>query len=115
MNGIKIQIKDYKVANSFDMIKTTLKLISLCKNLILSDTELYALTYFVIHGLNKITKEDLITTKIIKSKNGVWNMLTKFRTMGIIKKENHKEVIAPEYLIPSKDVDAIKIELLIRN
>lgn len=115
MNGIKVQINDYKVDNSFDMIKTTLKLITLCKDLSLSDTELYTLTYFVINGLSTLTKEDLITTKIVKSKGGVYNIITKFRNMGIIKKEKHKEVLASEYLIPSKDINAIKLEVIIKN
>lgn len=115
MNGIKIQIKEYKVSNSFDMIKAALRLITLCKDISLSDTELYTLTYFVIHGLNTITKEDLITTRITKTKGGVYNILTKFRNIGIIKKELHKEVISPEYLIPSKDIGAIKLEVVIKN
>jgi hypothetical protein len=35
--------------------------------------------------------------------------------MGILKKEHHKEVISPEYNIPSKDIDAIKIDLIIKK
>ena len=115
MKGIQVQIKDYKVANTFDMIKATLKFITLGKDLELSDTELYTLTYFVINGFNTITREDLITTKIIKTKNGVSNIVSKFRRMGILKKEHHKEVISPEYNIPSKDIDAIKIDLIIKK
>ena len=41
MKGIQVQIKDYKVANTFDMIKATLKFITLSKELSLSETELY--------------------------------------------------------------------------
>lgn len=115
MKGIQVQIKDYKVANTFDMIKATLKFITLGKDLELSDTELYTLTYFVINGFNTITREDLITTKIIKTKNGVSNMVSKFRRMGILKKEHHKEIISPEYNLPFKDIEGIKIELIIKK
>ena len=115
MQGIKIKINDYKVGNTFDMIRVDLRLTTLCNNLTLSDTELYSLTYFVINGYNSITREELITTKIIKSKNGVANLVSKFRRMGIIIKPSYKEVIAPEYLIPSKDIDAIKIDLIIKK
>ena len=59
MKGIQVQIKDYKVANTFDMIKATLKFITLGKDLELSDTELYTLTYFETEtkkNLNKARK-----------------------------------------------------------
>lgn len=119
MNGIQVKIKDVKASNTFDMVKLTLHLITLLKQISLSETELYSLTYFVINGLNTITREELITTKIIKTKNGVANIVSKFRRIGIIRKEGYKDVISSEYQIPTKvsgkDVEAIKIDLIIKK
>jgi hypothetical protein len=42
-------------------------------------------------------------------------MVSKFRRMGILKKEHHKEIISPEYNLPFKDIDAIKIDLIIKK
>lgn len=115
MNGIQVNIKDVKADNTFEIVRFTMRIISISNNLTLSDTELYALTLFVIEGLNESTKQELIDRKIIKSKYGVANLLSKFRKCGIITKESFIDVINKDYRIPTKDVDGILIKILIKK
>lgn len=84
MKGIKVKIDDVSIKNSFDLTKLVVKIIAITKNLTLSETELHALTYFVIHGYSKMTREQLITTKILKNKNSVANLVHAFRKYGML-------------------------------
>ena len=102
MKGIKINIED-KAANVFEMTQTIIRLISVTKSLTLSNTEIFALTYFVIHGYNKVTKEELITNKLFKTKNSVSNTISKFRKYGVIVKTNYGEEISKDYSIGVND------------
>jgi len=115
MRGIKVKIDDINTKNSFDLTKLVLKIIAITKNLTLSETELHALTYFVIHGYSKITREELITTKILKNKNSVANLVHAFRKYGIVIKKNFGEEISADFNLPLKEVDGVKLEILIKK
>lgn len=92
MKGIKVKIDDVSIKNSFDLTKLVVKIIAITSvykrlhlfYLTLSETELHALTYFVIHGYSKMTREQLITTKILKNKNSVANLVHAFRKYGML-------------------------------
>lgn len=113
MTGIKININD-KSVNSFEMVKTIIKLIAVTKKLILSDTEVFALTYFVINGFNKVTKTDLVDNKLFKSSNAVSNLISKFRKYGIIQKTTYGESISNDYAIGGNN-DRIIFQYTITN
>jgi len=115
MKGIRIKINDISTKNSFDMIKLAIKIISVSKNLSLSETELHALTYFVTNGYSKISREDLITTKLLKTKNAVANLVHSFRKYGIIVKNSFGEEISSDFNLQANDVDGIKLEMLIKK
>lgn len=115
MNGIKVKIDDINTKSRFDLAKLVIKLISITKNLTLSETELYALTYFVIHGYSKITREELIATKILKNKNSVANLVHAFRKYGIVVKNNFGEEISRDFNLPLQDIDVVKLEVVIKK
>jgi len=115
MKGIRVKIDDINTKNSFDLTKLVVKIISVTKNLTLSETELHALSYFVIHGYSKITREELITTKILKNKNSVANLVHAFRKYGIVVKNNFGEEISSDFNLPLQDIDAVKLEMIIKK
>lgn len=115
MKGIKVKIDDVSTKNSFDLTKLVVKIVAITKNLSLSETELHALTYFVIHGYSKIVREELITTKILKNKNSVANLVHAFRKYGIVVKNNFGEEIHNDFNLPLQDIDAVKLEMIIKK
>ena len=115
MKGIKVKIDDIKTNNSFDLTKLVVKIVAITKNLTLSETELHALTYFVIHGYSKITREELITTKILKNKNSVANLIYSFIKYGIVLKNNFCEEIHTDFNLTIADMDAFKLEMIIKK
>jgi len=115
MKGIKIKIDDINTKNTFDMAKLLVKVIVITKNLSLSETELHALTYFVVNGYSKVSREGLITTKLLKNKSSVANLVHSFRKYGIITKNNFGEELASDFNISVDDLDIIKIEILIKK
>ena len=115
MKGIKVKIDDIKTNNSFDLTKLVIKIVAITKSLTLSETELHALTYFVTHGYSKITREELINTKILKNKNAVSNLVHSFRKYGIIVKNNYGEEIQQDFNLPLQDMDAVKLEMVIKK
>ena len=115
MRGIKVKIDDVSTKNSFDLTKLVVKIVAITKNLSLSETELHALTYFVIHGYSKIVREELITTKILKNKNSVANLVHAFRKYGIVVKNNFGEEIHNDFNLPLQDIDVVKLEMIIKK
>jgi len=115
MKGVKIKIDDINTKSSFDLTKLVVRIIAITKNLTLSETELHALTYFVTHGYSKITREELITAKILKNKNSVSNLVYAFRKYGIVVKNNFGEEIHNDFNLPISDIDAVKLEMIIKK
>ena len=115
MKGIKVKIDDINTKNSFDLARLVVKLISVTKSLTLSETELHALTYLVTHGYSKITREELINLKILKNKQSVANLVHTFRKYGIIIKNNFGEEIHGDFNLPLNDIDAVKLEMIIKK
>jgi len=115
VKGIKIKIEDIITKNSFDMTKLLVKIVALTKNLSLSETELHALTYFVINGYNKLSRESLINNKLLKTKQQMSNIATGFRKVGIIVKNAYGEELNSDFNIDVKDIDIVKLELLIKK
>lgn len=115
MKGIRIKIDDIVLKNHFDMVKLLVRMIAITKNLDLSETELYALTYFVINGYSKVSREALVTTKLLKNKSSVANLVYSFRKYGIIVKNSFGEELASDFDMDVKDVEGIKIEMLIKK
>jgi hypothetical protein len=115
MKGVKVKVDDVTVKNNFDMAKFVMKIIATSKNLYLSETELHALTYFVLNGYNAVTKEELISNKLLKNKGALNNLTYGFRKYGIIIKGTMGDVINQDFNIPINDLDVIKMEILIKK
>src|SRR5690349_20944522 len=115
MKGIVVKIDDIVTSNSFDMTKLIVKIICLSKSLSLSNTELHALTYFVVNGYSKISRDNLITTKLLKNRNAVSNLVYAFRKYGLVVKTNKGEELNPEFNINTSDLDIVKVEMLIKK
>lgn len=115
MKGIRVKIDDITTNSSFDMARLLVRIIAITKGLLLSETELHALAFFVINGYSKITRESLISTKLLKNKNSVANLVHNFRKYGIIIKNNYGEELNKDFNIPLSDIDGVKVELLIKK
>lgn len=115
MKGIRVKIDDVKTSNEFDMIKLVVKIIAITKGLSLSDTELHALTYFVMNGYSDISREALITIKLFKNKSAVYNLICSFKKYGVVVKKNLGFGIHTDFNIYSPDLEVIKLEMLIKK
>lgn len=115
MKGLRVKIDDIKTSNEFDMIKLVVKFISISKGLHLSDTELHALTYFVMNGYSDVSREALITIKLFKNKEAVYNLIYSFKKYGVVVKKNLGYGIHQDFNIYSPDLEAIKLEMLIKK
>lgn len=115
MNGIRIKINDVNCGNSFEMVKLVVKIISITKGLSLSETELHALSYFVINGYSKVSREALVTTKLLKNKQTEANLMNAFRKYGVLVKKSYGESLHDDFNISFNDIDVAKIELLIKK
>jgi hypothetical protein len=111
MKGVKVNIDNVNVSNSFEMVKTLLRVVCITKSLFLSETELHALTYFVINGYSKISRENLVTTKLLKNKSSVANLVHDFRKYGVIVKNSMGEELNPDFNVNVAEMDAVKIEM----
>lgn len=88
-------------------LKTTGK-IDLCRNIVavyctlkgfrLSKRELLILTSFILDGYNKITKESLISNKMVKNMNAMGTLLHKFRAYGFLVQVKFKEELHQDLL-----------------
>jgi len=115
MNGIEINIKDFKVPNDFDMVKVIAQLISVTKNITFSDTELFALTFFIMKGYTKITKEELVTNKLLKTHNAVANLISKFRKYGLLTRTLKGEELISDYNFYREGLQAIKFNIIVKK
>lgn len=115
MNGIKVKIGDVKTSNEFDMIKLVVRFIAISKGLSLSDTELHALTYFVMNGYSDISREALITIKLFKNKSAVYNLIYSFKKYGVVVKKHLGWGIHADFNVYSPDIEVIKLEMLIKK
>jgi len=115
MNGILINIKEHKTNNEFEMVKTIVKLIMVTKNISLSETEVFALTYLVIKGFNTITREELVDNKLFKTRSAVANLISKFRKYGIVIRTTKGEELISDFDFFQKDLDAVKFQIVVRK
>lgn len=115
MNGILINIKEHKTSSEFEMVKTVVKFIAVTKTLSLSDTEVFALAYFITKGFNKVTREELIDNKLLKTQNAVANLISKFRKYGIIIKTTKGEELSADFSFYQPGLEAVKFQILVRK
>jgi CII-binding regulator of phage lambda lysogenization HflD len=113
MKGALITINEIDLNNTFEMTKFVLRIITITKNLYLSETELQALTHFVIDGYSQVTKEQLVENKLFKAIKSVYNTISQLKKYGIIVKTNYGEKINDEYNIKLSDIEKLKLEIIL--
>lgn len=115
MKGIQINIKDFNVSDEFEMVKIVTNLLVITKKLSFSNTELFALTFFIVKGYNKVTKEELVSNKLLKTHNAVANLVSKFRKYGIIVKSIKGEELHSDFNFFQENLDVIKFDIIVKK
>ena len=114
MNKITLlKIPQYKVSNKIEMIEMVVDVILILKKLKLSKGEKQVLCHFILEGYSEISKEQVVSSKILHTKNALNNTLTTFRKQGILVKEKFKEVLSPDFRFPISNL--IKVEVMFDN
>jgi len=106
-----LRISSYKTANKIELAQILLDFILILKKIKLSKTEKLVLSYFMVEGYSEISKEQVLTDKILHSQSSLANTLTVFRKQGILVKEKFKECLAPDFRIPLTEKVNINITL----
>jgi len=88
--------KSIKVANRIDQIKRAVKVVSILNNIKISDTESVILTQFILEGFNKISREAIVTQKLVKNKQILDNCVSSLRSRGLIVKNGFKEELCED-------------------
>lgn len=110
--GIPLLKISKKSKSKIDQAKLVLSVLCLLSSISLSDTELTALAYFMVYGINEKTKSLIITAKILKTDDSLRNAMTKFRKFGLIKKNERKEdLLVDQINFPLTDVMGILIKV----
>lgn len=115
MNSIEVQLT-VKVDSNFELVFKILELITHSKGVKLSNTELRLLTYFNVYGYNSFTKEEILKLKLLKDRNGLYNILSKLRKINILVQTDKGEVLNKDYKIPEAGkLDISKVSLIIKR
>lgn len=76
-----------KSKNKIEHIKLIIDFICLTSELKLSDTQKIVLTYFTSYGINENTKRLIFKSGLLSSNNSYKNILSKFKKLGLISKD----------------------------
>lgn len=104
-----MRIPSYKLSNKSEMNKFLVNLVCLLKGISLSETEKLVLVHFIMEGYNEVTKEQIVTGKLLKNKSSLANVLTTLRKNKILIRDNFKEVIDPSFRFPENNKMIIDI------
>jgi len=100
-----------KTTNRIEMAKFLVQIVCIMKGIKLSRTEVIVLTHFVTEGLNQVSKETLVSNKILGSMGVVSNIVSRLRKYGLIVQNGFKEELCKELNFALSDVLLIKILL----
>jgi hypothetical protein len=81
-------------------------------NIKLSKSELTVLSYFLVYKIKDSTKDLILKSKILKSFDSLSNTMSKFRSLGLVKKkENREDVLSEDINIDMEDVLGVIIKI----
>lgn len=106
-----LKIPSYKVSNKIEQTLLLVEFILILKKIKLSKTEKQVLSHFMIEGYSEISKEQILTDKLLHSTSSLANTLTVFRKQGILTKEKFRETLSPDFKIPITEKININITL----
>lgn len=107
--------KIVKTQNKIDQIKRSVKVICILNNLKISDTEAMIITHFILEGFNKVSREEIINQKLVKSYNDLANRISSLRGKGIFVKNKFKEELAPDFLALKDCQDKLVLMMYLNN
>lgn len=96
--------------NKIDQYSVLLDVYCYINNIKLTKTEVKALAYFIVYGLNKETV-DLVIKSDILTHDSLKNSMSRFRKSGFIRKKNKDDVLEPEFDIKLDKTFAIFIKV----
>ena len=94
-NNIPFFKFNLKLQNKIEQVKYFIKLFCLMNNTHLTPSEIEVYAYFIVYGVNEETKKLLEESGILTNKQGIKNMLTKFKKLKLLVKTDRKN----EYLV----------------
>lgn len=98
--------------NKIELANITLRTYCLLHNIKINETNTLVMSYFMVYGLNKSTKEMILRSKILNAPNSIENTLTVLRKKGLVKKLiNGQNDIIDELKIIVRDKIGIIIQL----
>jgi len=84
-----------KTNNKAEQLKLIISLYCVMSDIKLSDTELTILSYFITYKINDSTKKLIFKSELLKNENSYKNLLSKFKKLGFI----YKDEIKREYFV----------------
>ena len=88
MNNVPLIKIKKKVSGKINQAIMIISIFCALNNIKLSDAEKTALSYFLVYGINDVTKNLIIKAKTFDSYDTIKNLMTKFRKKSLIKKVN---------------------------
>lgn len=110
---MKVMKLTKRTESKIDLARSLLSIYCLLANKKVPDTELLILSYLMVYGVKKQTKELIIRSQILKSKGSLENSLSKLRSLGLlIKREDEGTRLIPDldFSIESKMGLIIKLD-----
>lgn len=107
--------KIVKTQNKIDQIKKSVKIISILNGLKISDTEAMIITHFILEGFNKVSREEIIKQKLVKSYHDLANRISSLRAKGYFVKNKFKEELAPDFQSLKDCQDKLVLMMYLNN
>lgn len=105
-----------KASNQIEMVVAIVKLLLSVQNERLSDNEIYILSYFILKGYNKATRDFIVEeAKLSKNKQALSNIISKFRGKGLIIREEFDDNIHPSLRFANKDTKKLGLQVVFNN
>jgi len=98
-----------KTDGEITFYREVLRIHCISKGISLSERELYILAFFVSEGYNRISKDKLIETKIVKNENSLGNLLSKYRSLGFLKEIQFIEQLHPDISYPKDKLALLNV------
>lgn len=101
-----------KTSNRMELITLVLTMYALLSNIKANKTELQVLSYLVVYGIKKSTKDMIIRSQILTSANSLENTLTRLRKMGLIVKDKEgASIVKPDINFTPENKMGVMIQL----
>ncbi len=107
--------KKNKTENKIDQIKKAVKIIVYLNGLKISDTESVIITQFILEGLNKVTREQILSQKLVKNYNNLANIISSLREKGLIVKNGFREDVCEDLKCLRGCSDKLVMQILLDN